>query len=360
MTLPAAKRSIQDISPYRPGKAKADGVVAPIKLSANENALGCSPAARAAFLAAADQLHLYPDSRAIALREAIARKHGLDPARIVLGTGSDEVFSMTCQAFLAPGDGMVQPQYAFAAWAIAARAAGADVISAPEHDYTIDVDAILHAVDARTRVVFVANPSSPTGTSVPFSEIARLHAGLRQDIVLVLDGAYAEFAEDGGRNEWTLAAAPNVIITRTFSKLHGLANLRVGWGYCPQRIADTLNRIRLPFNVSAPAQAAAIAALEDEAFVAQSIAHVAEGRASLSTLISKAGLKPLPATANFVTARVPAEFSLTAAQIDARLAQQGVLVRALDNYGMPDCLRITVGANDAMMAFEKALAKILS
>jgi histidinol-phosphate aminotransferase len=359
MAHPTPKRTIQDISPYRPGKAKIAGIAAPIKLSANENAFGCSPAARAAFIATADQLHLYPDSRAAALREALARKLDLDPARIVFGAGSDEVFSLACQAFLSPGDVMVQPQYAFAAWAIAARAAGAEVISAPERAYAVDVDAMLDAIDARVRIVFVANPASPTGTSVPFAEIERLHAGLREDIILVLDGAYAEFAADGGRNDWSLATAPNVIITRTFSKLYGLANLRVGWGYCPAPIADVLNRIRLPFNVSALAQAAAIAALGDEAFAARSAAHAAQGREALSALLLKVGLQPLPATANFVTARVPADFPITAAEIDRRLAEQGVLVRALDNYGMPDCLRITIGADDAMLAFERALMSVL-
>ncbi|HRP10012.1 MAG TPA: aminotransferase class I/II-fold pyridoxal phosphate-dependent enzyme, partial [Terricaulis sp.] len=191
MSGPIAKPSIAAIHPYVAGKAKVEGFTAPIKLSANENALGCSPAARAAFLEGAASLHRYADPYVGALREALAAKHGLEPARIVFGAGSDEVFSLACQTYLNPGDAMVQPAYAFAAWAIAARAAGAEVISAPEQSYTINVDALLAAVTPRTRMLFVANPASPTGTRVPFSEIKRLHAGLPAHVLLVLDGAYA-------------------------------------------------------------------------------------------------------------------------------------------------------------------------
>lgn len=363
MSGPVAKPSIATIKPYVAGKAKAEGFARPIKLSANENALGASPAAQRAFAAASSNLHLYPDPGAAAVRQALAAKHGLDPARIIMGTGSDEIFSMAAQAYLNPGDTMVQPQYAFAAWAIAARAAGAEVISAPERDYTVDVDAMLAAVDARTRIVFVANPASPTGTCLPFAEIERLHAGLRDDVLLVLDGAYAEFAADRADYADGLAlaqSAPNVLATRTFSKLYGLAALRLGWGYASAAIIETLNRIRLPFNASAPAQAAALAALDDDAFAARSLAHVAQGRAELARFLEEIGLEPIPAAANFVTVQVPRRgFALSAAEIDMALAAQGVLVRNLASYAMPDCLRITVGSDDDMAALRAALLRIV-
>ncbi|MBL8538713.1 MAG: histidinol-phosphate transaminase [Hyphomonadaceae bacterium] len=356
---PTPKPTIAEIEPYRPGKSQAHGVARVIKLSANENALGCSPAARRAFVEAASSLHFYPDSRAAKLREALAARHDIDSERIVLGAGSDEIFSLACQAYLSPGDVMVQPRFAFAAWAIAARAAGAHVVSAPEREYAVDVDAMLACVDARTRMVFVANPASPTGTSIPFADIERLHAGLPEHVILILDGAYAEFADFDAACYWRLAGAPNVILTRTFSKLYGLATLRVGWGYCPKPVADALNRIRLPFNVSAPAQAAAIAALEDAAFTARSIEHAKAGRARLAATLTEMGFVALPATANFVTLRVPDAFRLSAADIDRGLAERGVLVRALDNYGMPDCLRVTVGDDAAMSAFDAALRSLL-
>lgn len=359
MTAPRPKPTILEIEPYRPGRASVPGFERPIKLSANENALGCSPAARAAYIEAANALHLYPDPRASALRAALARKHGLDPERMVFGTGSDEIFSMACQAYLRPGEVMVQPQFAFAAWAIAARAAGAEVRSAPEKDYTVDVDAMLAAIDARTRVMFIANPANPTGTVLPHSEIVRLHAGLPSDVLLVIDGAYAEFG--GGEAMFAaFADAPNVLITRTFSKLHGLASLRIGWAYAPAAVAEALNRIRLPFNTPAPAQAAALAAHADEAFMARSVAHVLRGRTRLDRELRDIGLAPIPSAANFVTVCFPPGAALTAEQACDELAQRGILVRGLANYAMPDCLRITVGSEAEMTELRSALHSLLA
>lgn len=359
MTGPAPKSSILEIKAYLPGKAMAAGFAAPIKLSANENVLGCSPAARAAYVAAANGLHLYPDSKASALREALAAKHDLDAARIVLGAGSDEIFSLVCQAYLSPGHTMVQPQFAFAAWAIAARAAGARVVSAPERDYAVDVDALIAAVDAQTRIVFVANPANPTGTVIPFSEIRRLHAALPEHVVLVLDAAYAEFAEGVGDYEDGLRlarAASNVVLTRTFSKLHGLASLRVGWGYASAEIVDVLNRIRLPFNTSTMGQAAAVAALTDEDFVARSLSLVRDGRPKLERILRSAGLVTVPSAANFVTALASSVDE--AARIDRGLGARGILVRALTNYGMPNAIRVTIGDDAQMRALERALIEL--
>lgn len=355
MSGPQPKATILEIEPYKAGRATAPGFARPIKLSANENAFGCSPDASAAYRDAVASLHLYPDPRADALREALAAKHELDPARILFGTGSDEIFSMACQAYLSPGENMVQPQYAFAAWAIAGRAAGALVKSALERDYTVDVDAMLAAVDTNTRVVFVANPANPTGTVLPLIEIQRLHASLPQNVLLVLDGAYAEFAGLGPAEFALFGDTPNVLITRTFSKLHGLASLRVGWAYGAAPVIDALNRIRLPFNLPGPAQAAALAALADDAFVGRSVAHAAKARERLTALFTKHGWSPIPSAANFVTVRVPREAPLSAAQLGQALTERGILVRGLANYGMADCLRVSAGTDEELSRLEAAL-----
>jgi histidinol-phosphate aminotransferase len=358
MQAPAPKATILEIEPYKAGRATAPGFANPIKISANENPLGASPAARAAYVAAADRLHFYPDPRATALREALAAKHKLDPKRLIFGTGSDEIFSMACQAYLSPGDTMVQPQWAFAAWAIAARASGAVVKSAPERDYHVDVDAMLAAVDARTRVVFIANPANPTGTQIARDDIIRFHAKLPANVLFVLDEAYAEFAE---RDDLFAAfdGAPNVLITRTFSKLYGLASLRVGWAYGPPEVIETLNRIRLPFNLSIDAIAAATAALDDDDFARRSVAHAVRGRDKITELVTELGLIAIPSATNFVTAKFPADFPITAPMATAKLAEHGVLVRGLEPYGMNDCIRISVCKDEDWAAVEKALRAVL-
>lgn len=356
MSAPKPKSTIAAIAPYVAGAARAAGFEKPIKLSANENALGCSPNALAAYRDAASDIHRYPDPGAERLRAAIARKFELDPARIVFGTGSDEVFSMLSQAYLMPGDNIVQPHYAFAAWAIAARAAGGEVRSASERDFHVDVDALLAAVNARTRLVFIANPANPSGTLISKYEVERLHAGLSPNVLLVLDGAYAEFATH--RADYSdgldLARAPaNVVVTRTFSKAYGLAALRIGWAYASVDVADALNRIRLPFNTPAPAQAAARAALEDEEFLEASVSHAISARERLVSLLTEHGLACLPPDANFVTAR-----ARDAQGLVRDLAERGILVRGLTNYDMPDFVRVTVGAEAEIDALERALRDI--
>lgn len=257
---------------------------------------------------------------------------------------------------------MVQPQFAFAAWAIAARASGARVISAPEKDFAVDIDAMLAAVDATTRVVFLANPANPTGTMIPFAEIERLHEALPAHVLLVLDSAYAEFA--GGVADFAdglalARRAGNVLVTRTFSKLHGLAALRLGWGYAARPVADALNRIRLPFNAPAPAQAAALAALSDETFAARSIAHAVAGRVALTRFLTRPGLEPIEGAANFVTIRFGDAARVTAAAFEKALAERGVLVRWLGNYGLPDAVRITIGTEPEMALFRAAALEVL-
>ena len=357
MSAPAPKRGILDIAPYVPGKAKAAGFERPIKLSANENALGCSPLARAAYLEAAGRLHAYPDPRAEGLRAAVAEHFGLEPERLIFGCGSDELFNLVCNAFLQPGDNVVQPEFGFAAWAIAARLAGAEVKNAPERDLTVDVDALLAAVDARTRVVFLANPANPTGTLLPYAEVLRLHAGLGPDVILLLDGAYAEYAVRRPEFEDGLAlarSAVNVFVTRTFSKIHGLAGLRVGWGYAAAGLIAAMDRVRGPFNTSAAAQAAAVAALADASFVAASVDHVDRWRPMVAEAVTALGFAPAVSATNFVTFQVPPG---DAPRLAAALAGEGVLIRELRGYGLPDALRVTIGTDEEMGVFLSGLEK---
>lgn len=358
---PQPKPGLLEIAPYVPGRATVDGVAKPLKLSANENPFGCSEAAREAYVAAAGEMHLYPDANSSRLRAAVAEKFGLAAERLVFGAGSDEIFVMAAQAFLSDGDNIVQPQFGFAAWAIAAYAAGGRVKSAPERDYTVDVDAMLAAVDERTKLMFVANPANPTGTWLAFSEIERLHASLPSHVLLVLDEAYAECAAGAAGFADGLAWArdkENVLITRTFSKVYGLAALRVGWGYAPAHVAAAMNRIRLPFSVPRAGEAAAVAALRDDAFTQRSVRHFASGRARVATALNALGLATLPSAANFVTAGF-AGAQLSAEEAYVKLAERGVIVRWLKNYGMPDWLRITVGDDAALERVEQEFAQLL-
>jgi histidinol-phosphate aminotransferase len=346
MSGPTPRPGILDIAHYTPGKSKVEGFAHPLKLSANENAFGCSPAAREAYLTAATDLARYPDPSAGALREAIAGHFALEPERLVFGCGSDELFVLACQAFLEPGDNVVQPAHGFAAWAIAAKACGAEVRDAPEQNLTVDIDALLALVDDRTRIVFLADPANPTGTWLPFSEIARLHAALPSRVLLLLDGAYAEYGRglDGFSEALDLArGAANIFATRTFSKIYGLAALRVGWGYASDGVIAAMQRIRLPFNVGVPALDAAVAALADQDFVDRSIAHVAHWRPVFTQTLTGLGLDVKPSGTNFVTVGFPDRPGLTAPEVEAALAARGILVRGLKGYGLPAHLRITIG-----------------
>ena len=359
---PVPKPGIMDIHAYVPGKAQADGVENPVKLSANENILGSSPKAREAFAGAMDELQMYPDSRTSILRDAIAGRFRLEPERLIFGCGSDEVFALLNQAFLEPGDNIVQGEYGFAAFAIGARACQAQVKNAKEPDYRIDVDEMLKVVDDRTRLMFLANPGNPTGTWIPFSEVLRLHAMLPPSVVLVLDGAYSEFATDPAFQDGLDFArgTDNVVVTHTFSKLHGLAALRVGWGYAPPEIAAAVDRIRLPFNTSIAAQRAAVAALADEDFQARSIAHVEQWRPWLAQQLGGLGLETVgPSATNFVLVGFPKAAGRTAADADAFLSARGLLTRRVLNYGLPDHLRITIGLEEHNRAAVDALAEFM-
>jgi histidinol-phosphate aminotransferase len=359
---PVPKPGILDIAPYKPGKAAAEGVINPIKLSANENILGCSEKARTAYAEAAGKLNLYPDGRANLLRDAIAEKYGLEPERLLFGCGSDEIFQLLNQTFLEPGDNMIQGAHGFAAYAIGARACGGEVRYAPETHLRIDVDALLEQVDERTRLIFLANPANPTGTWISAGEIRRLHEALPPSVILVLDGAYAEFQSDPAFDDGLGLArsAHNVVVTRTFSKIHGLAALRVGWGYMPAEMADAVDRIRLPFNINIPAQMAAIAALGDDDFVAQSVALVEQWRPWLTQQISGLGLDVVPSAANFVLVGFPKTPGRTAVEAEAFLASKGLLTRGVGNYGLPDHLRITIGLETHNRAVVEGLAEFMA
>ena len=358
---PTPKPGILEIAAYKPGRSKAEGVEHPVKLSANENILGCSDLARAAYVEAAGKLALYPDGHANILREAVSAKYGLEPERLLFGCGSDEIFQLLNQTFLEPGDNMIQGEHGFAAFAIGARACGGEVRFAPEKNLTIDVDAILEMVDERTRIVFVANPGNPTGTWIPAPEVRRLHEGLPPSVVLVMDGAYAEFADDPNYSDGIELArsAENVVVTRTFSKIHGLAALRVGWSYMPAAIAAAVDRIRLPFNVNIPAQLAAVAALGDDDFQARSKALVTQWRPWMIQQLSGLALDVTTSAGNFVLVGFPRTAGKTAVEAEAFLASKGLLVRAVGNYGLPDHLRITIGLEEHNRAVIFGLSEFL-
>lgn len=352
---------ILDIALYVGGASTIGGRSDILKLSSNENPFGPSEAAMSAVAAAAATMHRYPSSDHASLRQAIGAAHGLDPDRIICGAGSDEVIHWLCQAYAGPGDRVIYTEHGFSMYKISARAAGAEPVAVPERERVVDVDAILAAVDDATRLVFVTNPGNPTGTMIGVAELERLAEALPGHVLLVLDGAYSEFADgyDGGA---ALAGARgNVVMTRTFSKLYGLGGLRVGWGYGPREIIDVLNRIRGPFNLSTAQIAGAEAALADTAHVEFCLAENARLRAWLTGALREAGIACDESHANFVLARFPSPEEADAAE--ARLREDGILVRKVAGYGFPEALRITVGNEagcrrvaDVLGAFRKAVA----
>ena len=362
MTSPQPKPWIMGIAPYIPGRSTTDDGRTVVKLSSNENPLGTPEAARRAFMQAATSLERYPDASGSIVREALAAKHGLDPARIIYGNGSDEVLHLAAGAFAGPGDEVIFVHYGFSVYPIAARRVGATPVVAADKDYATDVDAILASVTERTRIVFVANPNNPTGTYVGAADIARLHAGLPTDVLLVLDHAYAEYLDgeldDGGMA--LAASAANVLVTRTFSKMYGLAAERIGWGYAAAPIVAAMHRIRLPFSMTVAGQHAAVAALGDTAFVERARAHNAQWRRWFADEIGKlgnAGLRAIPSQANFVL--VVFEGALTAEVAYKGLMDAGFLVRWLPGQGLPQGLRITIGTADETQGVLAALRALV-
>jgi histidinol-phosphate aminotransferase len=361
MTAPIAKPWINAIHAYTPGKAKSDDGRVLIKLSANENPLGCSPDAEAALVEARSTLARYPDPASTALREALGKAFDLEADQIVCGTGSDELLNLIAMGYAGLGDAIIHVNYGFAVYEIATRKVGADVVVAPDKGYGTDADAILNLVTAKTRLIYLANPNNPTGTLTPNSEIIRLHAALPKDVILVLDQAYGEYMEDDGPSAFDLARAhDNVLVTRTFSKIYGLAAERIGWAYGQPHLIDTLNRIRGPFNVTSAGQAAAIAALADKEFVDRSRAHNKEWRDWLNAevaALSNHGLRAIPSAANFVL--VLFEGAVSAELADQELMDAGYVVRRLAGQGLGHALRITIGTEDENRGSMAALRVIL-
>ncbi len=360
MPHPQPRPGVLAIDPYVPGKSSAPGASRVFKLSSNETPLGPSPRAIAAFRAVADRLQDYPDGAATELRQAIGRAFGLDPDRIVCGAGSDDLLNLLADAYLRDGDEAIYTTHGFLVYPIATLGSGAKPVAAAEKNYTADVDAIVAALSERTRIVFLANPNNPTGTYVPFDEIKRLHRALPPDVLLVLDAAYAEYVR---RNDYEsgielVATSGNVVMCRTFSKIHGLAALRLGWMYGPAHVVDAINRIRGPFNVNSAAMAAGIAAIEDSAHVEAARAHNERWLAWLSEEIRKLGLAVTPSVANFVLIHFPETKGLTADDANAFLLQRGLILRGVGAYHLPNALRMTVGTEEANRLVVEALAEL--
>jgi histidinol-phosphate aminotransferase len=350
------------IDPYVPGKSSAAGVARVYKLSSNETPLGPSPLAIEAFRGVAGHLQDYPDGPATDLREAIGKSFGLDPACIVCGFGSDDLLTLLARAYLADGDEAIHTRHGFLVYPIATLATGATPVVAAETNLTADVDAILAAVTERTRIVFLANPNNPTGTYLPSDEIRRLHRELPARVLLVLDAAYAEYVRNNDYDAGIdlVAASENVVMCRTFSKVHGLAALRLGWLYAPAHVVDGVNRIRSPFNVNAAASAAGIAAIRDTGHVARSVAHNDKWRHWLSSEIGRLGLEVTPSVANFILIHFPPTGSHSAAAADKVLTARGLILRQVGAYGLPHALRMSIGTEEANRLAVATLAELMA
>ena len=357
MTL-VVRPGILDVAPYVGGASAAEGVDRVIRLASNENPLGASPKAIAAYQALADELHRYPDGGAFDLRQAIAAAEGLPAEQLVCGAGSDELISLLVRAYAGPGDEVLYSQHGFLMYSIAAKTAGCRPVAAPETDLRADVDALLDHVSDKTRVLFLANPNNPTGSYLTSQEITRLRQDLPDSVLLVVDAAYAEYVSDDGyeSGQGLVQTADNVVMMRTFSKIHGLAGLRIGWAFCPPEVVDVLHRLRGPFNTSNAAQAAAAAAIADKEHVAYSRDHNASCRSRFREDCRKIGLTCHPSAGNFVLVQFSTEPGRDAASAAAFLKKRGILVRGMAPYGLPHCLRVTIGLEADMQETAAALA----
>jgi histidinol-phosphate aminotransferase len=346
---PTPQPGILNIAPYVPGRSDAPAGVTLVKLSANESPLGASPKAIEAFRAKAESMFIYPEGSSRELRTALGEVHGIEPDRIICGFGSDDILHLLAQVYLGVGEEAVMSQYGFNVYPIITRAASAEIVMVPETDYRADVDALLAAVTPRTRVLWLANPNNPTGTYLSTAEVERLHAGLRRDILLVVDNAYAEYvtAEDYSVGIDLVDRAQNVVMVRTFSKM-GIAGERVGWMYGPPHIVDAVNRIRGPFNVSLSGQAAAAAAARDVEFTTRLKAHNAQWRQWITDALQSNAIRVPPSQGNFVLALF--QDTATAKAAFTALRDKGLLVREMHGYGIPEGLRISIGLGEHMRA----------
>lgn len=307
-------------------------------------------------------MHRYPVDGCPDLAPLIAKKHGISTDMIVIGVGSDEIITLLTRAYVGPGDEVLYCEHGFLMYPIATLAVGGTPVKAPETGLRADVDKLLAAVTDKTRMVFVANPNNPTGTYLSADELQRLRDGLPDDVILVIDAAYAEYAE--AREDYTagsemVAKHDNVVMMRTFSKVYALGGMRVGWGYCPSEIANVLHRCRNPFNIASASEAAAVAALQDDAFLTKSVEHNATWRDIATQSLRGLGLEVPDSLGNFILARFPGTDGKTADKADAFLKERGIIVRRVAGYGLPDCLRITIGLEDEMRAVLDALTDFL-
>ena len=361
LTRPQPKAGLLNIAAYVPGKEHVEGVAKVYKLSSNETPIGPSPHAVEAYRHAGKTLELYPDGQALALREAIAETQGLNIANILCGNGSDELLGLICQTYLAPGDEAIITEHGFAVYKIQTLGAGATPVTVKEKNERIDVDAILAGLSPRTKIVFIANPANPTGTYLPFEEVRRLHAGLPKHVLLVLDAAYAEYVR---RNDYEsglelVSSNENVVMTRTFSKIHGLPGLRIGWMYAPLHVVDAVNRIRGPFNMNSAAIAAGAAAIRDRAHVEKSITYNDKWLGWLTEEFTKLGLRVTPSVTNFLLIHFPGDAAHSADKADEWLSQHGYILRRVGGYGFPNALRMTIGPEEANRGVVAALTEFL-
>jgi len=348
---------VLSVDPYVPGRSKLAGSGPVIKLSSNETPLGPSPLAVEAYRQVAGHLDRYPDGSHTALREALGATYGINAAQIICGNGSDELFHVLAQAYLGPGDEAIYTEHGFLVYRIAILAAGATPVIAPERHLTADADAILERVTPRTKAVFIANPNNPTGTYLTKKQVSRLRNDLPEQVLLVLDGAYAEYAnKDDYEAGLELAkATPNTIMTRTFSKIYGLAAARIGWGYAPQHVAQAINRIRSPFNLAGPSMAAAVAALSDQTHVERAKSHNKLWRARVTQELREIGFDIPDSAANFVLIPFPPDKGRTAQDADDFLISKRIILRQLGAYKLPNALRMTIGLESENRAALDAL-----
>ena len=336
---------IKNIDIYVGGKSQTDGVDKVVKLSSNESALGSSPKAIEAYLAEADKLHRYPDADYHDLRAALSERYDIEAAQIVCGIGSDEILKLACRAYLAPGDEVIFSKHSFMMYPIATTSFGGVPVEVDDTDFTTNVDNILAALTDRTRIIFIANPNNPTGTYISHTEVERLWKNIPDNVLLVLDGAYAEFVaqDDYQAGIELVKRSRNVLMTRTFSKLYGLASLRLGWGYACPEVAATLDSIRDPFNLPSSTQVAGVAALKDIEFEEKAKAHNIKWLDYLKTELTAMGLEPIPSVTNFILIRFSGDKGKTAEAANDFLLKRGYILRWLPGSGLGHCLRLTVG-----------------
>jgi len=360
--LPAPRPAVAALPAYRPGKGAAQaeaehGITHAIKLASNENPLGMSARARDAAIAAIGEVSRYPDGGAFALKKALCERFGVKPEQLVIGNGSNDILELASQAFLAPGLSAVYSRHAFAVYPLATNARGARGIEVAAKNFGHDLDAMAAAIEPQTRVVFIANPNNPTGTFVPGAELEAFLAKVARHVLVVLDEAYTEYLAPEQRYDsiaW-LARFPNLLVSRTFSKAYGLAGLRVGYAIAHPEVADLMNRVRQPFNVSSVALAAAEAALDDDEFLARSAEVNRRGMAQLVAAFRELGLEWIPSAGNFVTFKVG-----DAIGVNQALLRQGVIVRPIAAYGMPHWLRVSIGLPEENARFIEALRQALA